>query len=159
MNTTALAILIGFGVLAAGSSLYGLARVRKRRAACRQWELRRLCSVLLEVVVSRETAAVEFRQHLPRVRQACADFDVLMGRDDYFRNSAYECWKEGSSQIATVEVLRIAQLGLAQHEARDVARLRALLAEGRSQIDERNSEYVKSLKKKHAKLLSDTPRV
>jgi len=154
VNTPALTVLIGLGVLAAVSSLYGLSRVRKRKEARRKWELRRLCSVLLEVAVYREAAAVEFRQHLPRVRQACADFDVLMERDDYFRNSAYECWKVGSSQIADTEVLRIAQLGLAQHEARDVARLRALLAEGRPQIDERNSEYVESLKEKHAKLLS-----
>lgn len=147
-------VLIGISVLAAVSSVYGLSRARRRRRDYRRWELRRLCGVLLEVAVSREVAAVEFRQHLPRVRQACADFDVLMERDDYFRNSAYECWKENSSQIADAEALRIAQLGLAQHEARDVARLRALLAEGRSQIDERNSEYVKSLKEKHAALLS-----
>ena len=154
MNTSTLMVLIGLGVLAAASLLYGLSRVRKRREACQQWELRRLCNVLLEVAVSREATAVEFQQYLPQVRQACTDFDALMNEDDYFRNSAYERWKECSSRIADAKVLRIVQLGLAQQEAGDVARLCALLAEERSQIDERNSEYVGSLKEKHAELLS-----
>ncbi len=154
MNMAALMVLIGIGALAAASLLYGLSRARKRREACRQWELRRLCNVLLEVAVSREAVAVEFRQHLPQVRQACADFDALMEEDDYFRNSAYKRWKECSSQIADSEVLRIVQLGLAQQEADAVARLGELLDEGRSKIDKRNSKYVESLKEKHAELLS-----
>jgi len=154
MNPIALVVVIGLGALVATSALYGVSRTRKRMRAVRRRAIERLCGVLLEVAVSREAAAASFRQYLPRVREACADFDELMKRDDYFRNSSYEDWKNWSSQIADPETLRIAELGLEQSDASDVACFRAFLLEGRTRINERNSAYVEHLKKRHVTVLS-----
>jgi hypothetical protein len=146
--------LVVISVVVAALVIYVIGKAKSKRIAHRKTMIRRLSCALLELAAYYEAVAVDFRKHLPHIRNTCSAFDELMNRDQYFRNSDYIKWKTRIESIAKPELLKTATRGLSEKEASDIRLFLKYYMNGRAIIDARNAKYVDSLKTRHAKVLN-----
>lgn len=141
-------IAIALGVLAVVLFLLFVAWITRRKNL-----LRRLCRDLLEIAAQREKAAATILDLMPKICEANQAFETLLSKNDYFRNSEYLSWLEGSKDIAKKELLEQAILGLPEAEATLATRFRSRIVHARAEIDDRNDEFVERKRVEYKKLL------